>query len=364
LESKPRFAVLGAGHGGLAMAGHLSILGYPVRIYTRSKERIELIQARGGVQVEGEVEGFGVFEKATNDIKEAVSDADIIMVVVPAIAHRSLAEKCAPYLRDGQLVILNPGRTLGAVEFQYILKREKNVKADVVVAETQTFIYVSRHEEFAKARIFEIKNSVPLAAIPAHKTPDVLKVIRKVFPQFVAGTNVLETSLDNIGAVFHPAITIFNAARIEDEHTNFEYYIEGVTPSVGKALEALDAERLALGEALGIHLHTARQWLYLAYDSPGRTLYEAIQATAGYRGVKAPATLIHRYLLEDVPMSLVPMSSLGDLLNVPTPTIDALVHLACTLHGSDYWKEGRTVDKVGLAGMTVEQIRFLVLKGE
>ncbi len=344
------------------MAGHLAILGYPVNIFSRNKERIEMIKSRGTIQVRGVVRGFGKFQKATNVIEEAVENTDIIMVVVPAIGHRFLAEQCAPYLRDGQIVILNPGRTFGAIEFRQVL-REKKVTADVTVAEAQTFIYVSRHEEFAKARIFEIKNSVPLAAIPAHKTPEVLNVIRKVFPQFVAGTNAVETSLDNIGAIFHPAITIFNAARIEDEHTDFQYYIEGTTPSVARALEKLDAERVSLGEALGVHLHTARQWLYLAYDSPGRTLYEAIQATPGYRGVKAPPTLVHRYILEDVPMSLVPMSSLGDLLNVPTPTIDSLVNLACVLLGTDFWAEGRTVAKLGLSGMNVEQIRSLVLGG-
>ncbi len=363
-DKKLRFAILGAGHGGLAMAGHLAILGYPVNIYSRTEARMDGIRSRGAIEVVGEVEGYGSVQKATNDIKEAIEDVDVIMVVVPATGHRFLAEQCAPHLRDGQIIILNPGRTFGAFEFRHVLRDEKKVTANVTIAEAQTFIYVSRHLEYAKAKIFEIKNSVPLAALPAHKTPDVLKVIRSVFPQFVAATNVLESSLDNIGSIFHPAITIFNAARIEDEHTDFEYYIEGVTSSVARILESLDAERVALGEALGVHLHPARQWLYFAYDSPGRTLYEAIQATPAYRGVKAPPTLMHRYLFEDVPMSLVPMSSLGDLLNVPTPSIDALIHLACVLHGTDYWHEGRTVEKLGLSGMDVEQIRFLALRSD
>jgi opine dehydrogenase len=363
-DKKLRFAVLGAGHGGLAMAGHLAIMGYPVNIYSRSEERMRNIQARGAIEVEGQVEGQGVVANATNNIQEAVKDADIIMVVVPAMGHRFMAEQCAPHLRDGQIIILNPGRTFGAIEFRHLIRDERKVKADVTVAEAQTLLYVSRHEEFAKARIFRIKNSVPLAAIPAHKTPEVLRSIREIFPQFVAATNVLETSLDNIGAIFHPATVVFNAARIEDEHTDFEFYIEGVTPSVAKVLEHLDNERVSLGEALGVHLHTARQWLYLAYDSPGRTLYDAIQATPSYRGVRAPPTLVHRYLMEDVPMSLVPMSSLGDLLGVPTPSIDAIIHHAGLLNDRDYWEEGRTVEKLGLSGMTVEQIRSLVLTGE
>ncbi len=345
------------------MAGHLAIMGHPVSVYTRSPERIDYIRARGAIEVDGAVKGQAAVN-ATHDIGEAVEDADIIMVVVPAMGHRFMAEQCASHLKDGQIVVLNPGRTFGAVEFLHVLREERKVDADVIVAETQTLLYVSRHEDFARARILRIKNSVPLAAIPAHKTPQILAVIRKVFPQFVAATNVLETSLDNIGAIFHPGTAILNAGRIEDEHTDFEFYIEGVTRSVARVLESLDRERVALGEALGVHLHTARQWLYLAYDSPGRSLYEAIQATPGYQGVKAPSSLVHRYVFEDVPMSLVPMSSLGDLLNVPTPTIDASVHVASLLNATDYWSEGRTVEKLGLTGMGVKEIRSLVLHGQ
>jgi opine dehydrogenase len=259
-------------------------------------------------------------------------------------------------------VILNPGRTFGALEFAQIL-RDKKVRKMPTVAESQTFIYVSRHCEFARARILQIKNSVPLAAIPAHSTPDVLLGLRKAFPEYVAASNVLETSLDNIGAIFHPTLMILNAARIEATHGDFEYYLEGVSQSTAKVLEAADSERVALGTALGVHLHTAREWLYLAYGSSGKTLYDAIQATPGYKGVRAPPTLSHRYILEDVPMSLVPMVSAGNQLGVRTPTLSALINMASTLHGADYWAEGRTMDKVGLSGKSVEEIRLLAVKG-
>jgi len=341
------------------MAGHLAILGYPVKICTRSKERIRSIQQHGAIDVQGKVVGRGIVEKATNEIKEAVEDTDVIMIVVPAMGHRYFAEQCVPHLKSGQVVILNPGRTFGAIEFRQILA-DKNKAADVTIAEAQTFLYLSRQLDYSTANIFAIKDSVPLAAMPASRTPNVLGVIRKVFPQFVAATNVLETSLDNFGAVLHPGITFFNAGRIEDKHTDFEFYVEGVTPSVAKVLEALDAERVALGQALDVHLHTVSEWLCSAYNSTGRNLYEAVQATPAYRGLKGPKTLMHRYLFEDVPTGLVPMSSLGDLLKVQTPTMDVLTNLACTLHGVDYWKEGRTVEKLGLSGMSAEQIHSLV----
>jgi opine dehydrogenase len=112
-----------------------------------------------------------------------------------------------------------------------------------------------------------------------------------------------------------------------------------------------------------VHLHTAREWLYLAYASSGRTLYDAIQGTPGYKGVRAPSTLNHRYILEDVPMSLVPMVSVGRLLGVKTRTLDSLIHMASLIHARDFLAEGRTVEKLGLSGMKVKDIRMLVLQG-
>ena len=361
-EKRQRIAVLGAGHGGLAMAGHLAIMGFETTIWNRSKEKIDHIVDRGGIEVEGLVRGFAEVSGATSDIKEAVKDADVIMVVIPASGHREIAERFAPYLKKDQLVILNPGRTFGALEFISVLK-EKGKKQRPLVAETQTFVYVSRRVETNKARIMQIKNSVPLAAVPAHKTPDALARIHGAFPQFVAATNVLETSLDNIGAIFHPTLTLLNAARIESTHGDFEYYLEGVTPSTAVILEHADAERVALGTALGVHCHTAREWLYLAYNSYGKTLYEAIQSTPGYKGVRAPTSLVHRYLFEDVPMSLVPMVSLGRLIGVRTPTMESMVHLASLIHAQDYMSLGRTVEKIGIAGMNIAQIRMVALKG-
>jgi opine dehydrogenase len=180
----------------------------------------------------------------------------------------------------------------------------------------------------------------------------------------VPGDNVMKTSMDNIGAIFHPAVTVLNSARIESTRGDFEYYLEGITPSVARVLERVDAERVAVGEAMGFQCLTARQWLYMAYDAAGSTLYDAINANPGYAGIKAPRTLDTRYLSEDVPMSLVPIASLGELLGVPTEAIRHIIGLASLLHQRDYWAEGRTVERLGLAGMSVKEIRRFVLEGE
>ncbi|HSV75369.1 MAG TPA: NAD/NADP octopine/nopaline dehydrogenase family protein [Chthonomonadales bacterium] len=362
-----RFAVLGAGNGGLAMAGHLGLSGFRVRLYNRSPGRLQAVQQTGAVELiaaEGQQlpRGDGPIEVATTDIAEALEGEPIVMVVTPATAHAFMAEQCAPHLRDGQIVVLHPGRTGGALEFLSVARRH-GCTAEFTVAEAQTLVYACRATNPAQVRIFGMKHSVPLAALPAHRTPEVVKALRPAYREFVPGDNVMKTSLDNIGAVFHPAATVLNCSRIESQRGEFEYYIEGISRSTATVLESLDAERVAVGAAMGFHCMTAREWLYMAYGAAGKSLFDAIRANQGYYGIQAPHTLDHRYLWEDVPMSLVPIASLGEHFEVPCPTTRAIVHLASLLHGADFWAIGRTVDSMGLRGLSLRQIRRFVMEG-
>ncbi len=351
--------MVGAGHGGLEMAGHLGILGFPVRLYNRTSANLDGVRWHGGIKVSGAVTGFGPVQVATSNMAEALDGADVVMVVTPATAHRDLAAAMAPFIRDGQLIVLNPGRTFGALEVRRVFE-EAGAVSGAVVSEAQTFLYASRAVSRWEARIFRIKNAVPFATLPSFLIPEGLRVLNVPFPQFVAGSNVLATSLENIGAVFHPALTILNAGWIEATSGDFEYYLQGITPSVASLLERIDQERLAVASAVGVRSMSAREWLYVTYDSPGSSLYEAIRNTASYRGIKAPAGIDHRYIWEDVPMSLVPMASLGSLLGVQTPLIRTIVDLGSILHSTDYWAAGRTVESLGLAGCSLRDIRRMV----
>jgi opine dehydrogenase len=364
MGEKTRFTVIGAGHGGKAMAADLASRGFHVNLYNRSAERIREIALRGEIELERENGTFCVGRPAavTSDVAEALNGADAIMVVVPASGHREIARRCAPHLRDGQIVILNPGRTGGALEFRQILDR-MGCTADVVVAETGTFIFASRSTGPAQARIFRRKNAVCLAAFPAIRTGHVLEGVCEAYPQFIPAPDVLHTSLDNMGAIFHPALTLLNAGWIERTKGEFQFYIDGVTRSTAHVLEVLDRERVTVAAALGVRARSALGWLKEAYSAKGDTLYEAIQANPGYQGIQAPRNLRHRYILEDVPFSLVPMISLGGQFGVGTWAIDAMVRLACVAHGTNYFQRGRTVKDMGLTGLRVSEVKRYVEEG-
>jgi Glycerol-3-phosphate dehydrogenase len=359
------FTVIGAGHGGKSMAAHLALMGFPTTLYNRTPDHIAAIKALGGIDLEtydGGPRGLGKLACVTSNMAEALSKADMIMVVVPSSAHFEVAKACAPHLKDGQIIVLHPGRTCGAIEFAKTL-HDEGCKADVTISEAETFIYASRSDGPAQAHIFRIKEAVPLAALPANRTQLVLDMIHQAYPQFIDGGNVLQTGLNNMGAIFHPALTILNSGWIEATHGDFQFYIDGVTPSVARMLEALDRERVTVASSLGIRARTALEWLKLAYDATGEDLRETIQNQPGYYGIKAPPVLNHRYIFEDVPMSLVPIASLGQRYGVSVQAMDSIIRIASIIHRTDYWRRGRTIDKLGIDKLSVGELTTYVNEG-
>jgi len=361
-----KYTVLGAGHGGKAMAAHLALMGADVALWNRTFEHISIVEKRGGIELESEESGgphgFGKITLVTSDIAEAIRHAQIIMVVLPSSAHADVAKLCAPHLVDGQIVILHPGRTLGALEFTRVI-RDNDCTADVTVSEAETFIYASRADGPAQARIFRIKEAVPLAALPSNRNEMVLEAIRHAYPQYIDGIDVLHTGLNNMGAIFHPALTLLNSGWIEHTHGDYQFYIDGVTPSVARVLEVLDRERVTVGSALGLRARTALEWLKLAYNSEGEDLHEAIQNQPGYYGINAPPTLNHRYLFEDIPMSMVPMASLGKRYGVSVSGMESIIRIGSIMHRTDYWRRGRTVERLGLSQWSVSELTRYVQDG-
>jgi opine dehydrogenase len=345
------------------MAAHLALMGFEVTLYNRTPENIAAIKSRSGITLKSknpsDPSGFGSLTHVTSNIQKAVEHADVIMVVIPAYGHREIARSLAPYLQNGQIVVLNPGRTLGAIEFRMTLEDEGG-PSGVIIAETQTFIFASRSDGPSEAFIFRIKDAVPLAALPAINTQVVLDKLEPAYPQFIDGGHVLKTGLNNIGAIFHPAISIFNIGRIEGTRGDFQFYLDGVTPTVGHLMEVLDRERVTVASSVGFRAITAMEWLKAAYNAEGKNLHDAIHNQPGYRGINAPSTLFHRYITEDIPMSLVPIASLGNRYGVSVRGMESIIRLACIAHSTDYRRRGRTLQKLGINNLSVGELTQFV----
>jgi opine dehydrogenase len=130
-ESIRTVAVLGAGSGGRAAVADLTLRGYTVKLHARREERLQPLREHGGIDVTGIHEGFVPLTHLTTNVAEAVEGADLIMLVVPVLAHRYYAEQLAPLLSPERIVFLNPGHTGGGLHFVHELRRAGYKQADL-----------------------------------------------------------------------------------------------------------------------------------------------------------------------------------------------------------------------------------------
>ncbi len=372
MAEKPSIAVLGGGNGAFITAADLKLRGHRVALLELpamekniagilKDKRIEL-QIVGNPGIQG---GLAHLDQVTTDPKEALAGAEVVLMVLPAFAQKPFAEACAPYLEDGQIVVLTPGNFGGAIEFSNILSR-RGKGQKVALAEMECMIYSGFKSSPSVAWVSGYKKGLRVAAYPGKDTDTVLQKLRRVYPELRPAKSVLETGLRNLNTVVHAPIMIHNAGWIERTKGNFLFYWDGCTPGVARSAEAVDRERVTLGERLGFELTPAVQvgleW-YGHGGAKGDSMYELLSTNPVYVKDTAPPTLHHRFLLEDVPYGMVPMESLGKVAGVPTPVTSAIVTLAAELTQRDFRSEARDLKYLGLDGIELPALKRLVEQG-
>ena len=359
-------AILGAGHGGLAAAADLGLRGYEVRLHARREQTLDPVRERGGIDLKGT--GVVPVQVLTTSIAEAVTGADLVMTVVPSVAHSDYAALLAPVLQPEQPVFVNPGHTGGALHLVEEL-RKAGFNRPIQTCETVTLTYICRKTGPAGVDIFSHVRNLKFAAFPGRHADTMYDLIKPLFPEITLCSSVLETGLTNINAVFHTPGMLMNSGWIEDTDGDFLFYHEGITPAVGRVTEQLDRDRLAVAKALDVpsatfldNFHQAGLTTREAAESG--SISRACRESGPNRTIRSPESLDHRYIHEDVGYGLVPFSAFGNLADIATPTIDAVIHLCSQLTGIPFFETGLTLDKMGLKGMNPDRLHEFVLEGE
>jgi opine dehydrogenase len=357
-----QITVLGAGAGGTAVAFDCASHGHDVRVFDFEQfpGNIARIAEQGGINAEGDISGFGPIAYSGHDIDEALQDAELIYVVGPAYSTEPFGEAVAGKLSAGQTVIVSPSSCGGALAFKRAAGLALNDES-IRVAETSTLNYAVRLIEPGRIRVFlKLKGGNLLAALPGKQTGGILELIADVYPSMEPAESVLQTSLQNANPIIHPAVTLSNAARIEMTGGDFLFYEEGVSDSVGRLIEALDKERIAIGRGLGISIlpdpEIGMRQGYMLEANYGSGYRKA----PGFLGIGAQPQLDHRYLNEDVGYGLVFMSKLGQQIGVATLGIDAVINVASIVMARDYRAEAlRTPESLGIADRSAEELATL-----
>lgn len=363
--------VIGAGNGGLAAVADLMLRGFSVALceHPDFASNLEPIRTAGSIGLStlpstGLSGGFVRPSLLTTDAAEALLEAEMVLLIAPAFAHAPLANLVSPHLREGQRVVLMPGGFGGALLFHKKL-REKRAQHGIVVGETATLPYACRKLDASSVWIRGRKASFQIAAYPARDTEELLKGFHSLYPHAQAAVNVMETALNNLNPYLHPAIMLLNAGSVDrGERTLF--YHEALTASARQIIEALDKERLALGDTMGLSLKPAYQELldhYQHQGAHGNNVEEVAKNNPIYQWSETPTSLRSRYLTEDIPMNLVPAAQLARQLGSPCANMEAIITVCSSVLGEDLHRGARALEQMGLEGLKAEEINRALEEG-
>ena len=355
-------AILGAGNGGASAVVELNQRGFETRLWNRSAATLAPFQQAGGIKYTG-VFGEGLVKPTliTADLREAIVGVDIILVCLPTLANANIAESLAELGENSIPVVLNPGHTGGALEFVEAFKR--NDVTPPPTAEFSTLTYIARKPEPDTVWTTGAAKHIWVAAMPGGESA--LVGAKELYPNAEAAGNVIATGLANVNMILHPPGAILGAAWVESRGGDFTFYVEGLPDGVGRIMEALDAERLAVAKAYGHDLPD----LFAEMQSIGTIesdvdssdgLAAAIRAGGANSKIKAPDSLEHRYYREDFWYGIKPFLAFAEVAQVDVPVARSLMNLAVVLAGDAVKTEGRSAAAMGIEGLSRNSLLELV----
>lgn len=356
-----RICILGGGNGAYAAAADMTEAGHDVAWWRRDGASFDALREARGLTIIDHRGTRTAQPRPTHDVGEAVAGAELIIAPLPAFAQADLADALAPHLSDGQVVYLPPGSFGSWLMLSRL--RAHGCRADVAFAETGTLPWLCRKPDEATIRITTRASRLPTGVLPARHADRALALIAEAFPGAIEPVeDALSAALMNAGPIIHPPLILMNAGSIE-HFDRWDIHNEGTQPSIRRVHDALDAERIAVREALGYaaphfpladHYATSN-WMYgnLAHDKlvDSGDWHEALNLST------------HRYMSEDIAVGLALLASIGAWAGVATPVADGLIAIAGAAAGRDFRAEGRTFAALGLAGTPREALQARLRDG-
>ena len=358
-----KVAILGGGNGAFAMASDLALQGFEVRMWSKYFDEFKEIKKTHTIKVSGPlIQGEAKVSMITDNMKEAIKNADLICSPIPAFTQISVAESLFPYLEDGQVIFLSPG-TFGSY-LMYKHMRERGCKKDFAIGETGTLPYLTRKMGPQESRIVVRACNLPTGICPAKRTEEAIDKIRAVFPSVHPVENALSGALMNAGPILHPPLIVLNTGPIENP-APYDIHNEGTTPGIRTTIALLDEERISVRKALGFQPNHYPLEDYYDETRPNEWMYPRVakkllmESRLWYEKIDYQ----HRYVTEDIACGLAFLVSVAKYIGVDVPIARSLITLAGAVSGTDFMETGRTLKSLGLSQYPVEKLRGILNEG-
>ncbi len=349
-----KITVIGAGATGHMVAAVMSIRGFEVTLTDdeRFAARLGAIQKLGGIQLRGGMRGTGMPAKITTDASDAIPGAELICVDVPADRHEEIARRIAPYVSDGQHILIIPGN-LGSFVFRRVFD-ELGVTAKVTLTEKEGNIGPCRLTADGEVTTgFGLNLKGKVASLPSTDTERVIAALDGVF-EYSANQNVFEGVINSGNMINHIASTVLSANEIEHHGDTFSLFKYAFTPASIRCILRIRDERKKVIDAMGLTEHGNPT----GFLDDIQHIEDHPEIHNFYEYMDGPNALDHRYLHEDCGCAGAFAVSVAKRLGIEVPVLESFVRVAGAINGRDYLgADGRSLENLGFAGnMSLEEI--------
>lgn len=362
-----KITVIGSGNGGLTAAYHLSSNGHKICLYdfTEFDTQISAVRKNGGIRALKEehgcsmiFDGFTEIEMATHCIEEAMNFSNIYVMICPSFAQEKFFKKMIPYLNAQSIVITMPAN-YGGLVFRKMLDDAGMKDICVTFVDAISIPWACRISESGVITIMGIKKCLPVSIFPKEHAEQVCRIVEDVLPIPVEILdNPVAVGLENINFGGHPLLTTLNMGLLENFGGRFNYYRDCCSPATAKAAAKMDMERMQVGKHLGLHLRTELEAMNLLYGTDEKSVYDFNRKSVTHGKINsAPDSSASRYISEDVPYLLVPCYELAKLCDIRVPIVKSCIEIACAYNDKNYFQTGRTLEKMGLGGWSLQKLK-------
>lgn len=358
-SSHVKVGIVGAGAIAYGAAAYLEQAGHRATLWSPSGERTKRLAAGEPLLARGAVEGTFT-PTVANSAEALVAGSDVLMIALPGYGHQTVFDAIAPFIRPDQVVLISSHASFGALYLNRLLA-ERGIVVPIVA--WGTTVTTGRQTSPVEVHVNTVRSKVDVATVPESMSAEGLQTCRDLFgDRFVERDGLLAIALSNLNPQNHMGIALCNMTRMERGET----WSQGlnVTPNVGRLLEALDAERLAIAEALDLEVRNIFEHFHLSFHVPMNSVSEMNQEMHREgRGGTGPATAESRYVLEDVPFGLVMTVKLGELVGKPARLHRSGIEIFSALYGRDFFAENTLLEAIGMDRLSLDDLRTLAREG-
>lgn len=358
-DTPMRVSILGAGAIAYGTAAYLAAAGHDPMLWSPSGKRTAALAAGEPLVATNAI--VGSFQpRIALTCAEAIAEADVVLIALPGNGHKFAFDTAAPFLREGQPVIISSHTSFGALYLSKLLA-QRGVRAPIVV--WGTTLTTGRQVSNTEVNVSTVRERIDIATVPVDEAALGYTLCNTLFgDRFVRRDGLLAIALSNLNPQNHLGIALLNLTRMERAEQWAQS--ENVTPTVGRLIEALDLERLSIAGSFGLSVRTVNEHFSLSFHVPIGGVYEMNQEIHRQgRSASGPATVNSRYVLEDVPFGLVPTVVLGRLAGAPARLHEAGIELFCAAYARDLVSDNDLLPELGIAQLTVAELQTLARAG-